>query len=54
VNKDRIFHNVTWDRLEDWLALGWLPIFDYYRDYHANYAVMCEWLCACPMRKPNK
>jgi hypothetical protein len=50
--KVRIFHNVRWERLDDWLSLGWCIVPDYFRDYHAPFALMCEWLCDCPMRKP--
>jgi hypothetical protein len=50
--RDRIFHWVRHEALNDWFLCGWVfAMFD--PMHHHSYSFMMEWLCDCPMRKPR-
>ena len=34
------------------LKAGWLPTDALVGSHHGNYAVLCEWVCACPEAWP--
>jgi len=46
-----IFHLVLHRHVADFLACGWVVRADL-GDYHGQFAVMMQWLCDCPIRKP--
>ena len=48
----RTFRYVTYDRIPDYLALGWLVVADLGHP-HSQWSVLCEWLCECPCVEPN-
>jgi hypothetical protein len=47
----RTFRYVPWDRLPDYLALGWIPVADL-GPTHGRWSILCEWLCACECIEP--
>lgn len=47
--KTRTLKLITWDRLDDWLRLGWLVV-DTLPMPHARWSCLGEWLCDCPVR----
>lgn len=47
--RERIFHQMPHVELEDWLRLGWMVVFDLPMP-HAQWSVMGEWLCDCPVK----
>ncbi len=49
----RTFRYVTWPRLPDYLALGWLPVADLGHPLD-QYSLLCEWLCSCKCVEPNQ
>lgn len=52
----RTFRYVSWNDLEDYLRLGWLPAADL-GPTHGEWSTLCEWLCQCeqvtPLRLPR-
>lgn len=52
--RDRLFHWAKLEDLNDWLLCGWVfaPCND--AMHHHDYSFMMEWLCDCPMRRPQK
>ena len=40
------FHIVSWDRLEDFLAAGWMVVADL-GAVHGRWSCLCEWRCDC-------
>lgn len=51
--RERIFHYITIDRLDDWLALGWLAVPQNAPMHHNFYGLIVEWRCDCKMVKPR-
>lgn len=49
----RTFRYVTYNRLADYLALGWMIVADL-GPYHNQWALLCEWLCQCRVVEPRK
>jgi len=55
MSRIRVFRYVRIERINDWERAGW---FWRYKDApmpgsHGRWAVMMEWLCDCPERKPE-
>lgn len=46
-----LFRYVTWERLGDYLAQGWLPVADL-GPRHGQWAVLC-WHCGCQLFGPR-
>lgn len=44
----RLFRYVPIAMMPAALAAGWSPTFALAGTCHGDYAVLCEWLCACP------
>lgn len=40
-------------RIEDWLALGWLPHVALQGTHHGCWSVLIEWTCSCKMVRPQ-
>lgn len=51
---DRTFTYVTYDKIPDFLSVGWMVVIPNapMRQIHA-YGIVMEWRCACPMVKPR-
>ncbi len=52
--RDRIFHWVRHTELSDWLLCGWVIAPVNGPMHHHDYSFLCEWLCDCKMRRPNR
>lgn len=48
----RIFRYVTFSRVPDYLALGWVIVAELPHP-HNQWSVLCEWLCQCSMVEPS-
>jgi hypothetical protein len=48
----KTYRYVRWNRLADYLHLGWLPVADL-GAYHGQWSVLCEWKCNCPCAEPR-
>ena len=51
--KHRTFHYVTYNRIPDWLACGWLIVPPNAVMHHHEYGLVLEWLCDCKMVRPR-
>jgi len=49
----KTYHYASIDRLNDWLALGWLPHLALEGTHHGYWSVLVEWICSCPMVRPK-
>ncbi len=52
--RHRIFHYVTYARVPDWLACGWMVSIPNAPMYHHVYGLTLEWLCDCKMPRPQR
>lgn len=50
----KTFHYVRHSEVADWLRCGWIAYGCLRGIHHGEYAVLCEWLCDCPMARPVK
>jgi hypothetical protein len=53
MNPERIFRYATHERVLDYLLLGWHIACADLGPPHGQYAVLLEWLCACPRAEPR-
>jgi hypothetical protein len=51
--KERVFHYTAYDRLRDWLALGWVIVMPNQITHHQHYGLVVEWLCDCKLARPR-
>jgi hypothetical protein len=51
---DKIFHYVPHHLVLDYARLGWLPHDSLADTPHGRYAILMEWPCLCPIRKPAR
>jgi len=51
--KERTFRIVPHHYVLDYARLGW-DIAEANIGYHAEWAVLMEWLCNCPIREPKE
>lgn len=51
--RERVFHQVTYDRVHDWLRCGWIVVIPNAPMHHHHYGVLVEWLCQCNMVRPK-
>jgi hypothetical protein len=53
MTRDRIFKYATYDRIADYLALGWVIVMPNKMTHHEEYGLVLEWLCDCKMVRPQ-
>ena len=49
--REEVVRFVTWDRVEGYLVLGWLPVGHGY-PYHDKFGCICIWRCQCRCVEP--
>jgi hypothetical protein len=53
LKRDRIIHWARHHALLDWVRLGWVIAKPNAESHHDNYSVTVEWLCECPIVRPQ-
>lgn len=49
-----VYRYVTFEKLPDYLALGWVAHPALEGCHHGYYGVLAEWLCDCKLVEPKK
>ena len=52
--RDRIFHYVRLPNVPDWLRCGWIAYPSLEGTTHGQWSALCEWLCDCPVPRPEQ